>query len=83
MCILRFSQQVSSYQAASITTAQRRNGLEQAAKAFSTLNKVTPENGPRFTSLAKQREEALINEANSMPVPKPSFANRVKYGVCF
>lgn len=63
----------------STSSGQRRNGLEQAAKAFSNLNKVTPENRTTFTSLAKQREDALINEANSMPAPKPSFANRVKY----
>lgn len=66
------------HQVSSAQTTQRRNGLEQAARAFSTLNKVTPENRSTFGSMARQREEALINEANCLPPSKPSFGNRLR-----
>lgn len=61
-----------------IQATQRRNGLEHAARAFSTLNKITPENRPKFGTTAKQREEALINEANCMPPPKPSIGSKLR-----
>lgn len=65
---------------ASLTTTQneRKNGLEQAARAFSTMNKITPESRAKFSTMAaKRREEALINEANCIPPPNnPMLGNR-------
>lgn len=59
---------------------KKKNGLEQAARAFSTMNKITPETRVKFsTMVAKRREEALINEANCIPAPTPThpiIANR-------
>lgn len=44
---------------------QRKPALEQAARAFSTMNRITPETRAKFSTMAaKRREEALINEAN-------------------
>lgn len=64
---------------------QRKPALEQAARAFSTMNKITPETRAKFSTMAaKRREEALINEANCIP-PPPSlnqsslFGNRRRY----
>lgn len=61
--------------------------MEQAARAFSTMNKITPETRAKFSTMAaKRREEALINEANCIPPPPPSslsqssfFGNRRRY----
>lgn len=68
---------------ASLTTTQneRKNGLEQAARAFSTMNKITPETRAKFSTMAaKRREEALINEANCIPPPNnPILANRRRF----
>lgn len=66
---------------------QRKPALEQAARAFSTMNKITPETRAKFSTMAaKRREEALINEANCIPPPPPSslsqssfFGNRRRY----
>lgn len=61
---------------------QKKPALEQAARAFSTMNRITPETRAKFSTMAaKRREEALINEANCIPPPsslnQPSiFGNR-------
>lgn len=61
-----------SYQLTSLQ-AQRRSGLEQAARAFTQMNRITPENRGKFSTSAKRREEALINEANCIPAPNPNL----------
>ncbi|XP_055312389.1 glycine receptor subunit alpha-2-like [Sitodiplosis mosellana] len=65
--------------------SDRKPALEQAARAFSTMNKITPETRAKFSTMAaKRREEALINEANCIPPPsslsQPTlFGNRRRF----
>lgn len=77
------SAQSASLPNASLSMAQneRKNGLEQAARAFSTMNKITPESRAKFSTMAaKRREEALINEANCIPPPNnPILGNRRRF----
>lgn len=65
----------------SATQNERKNGLEQAARAFSTINKITPESRAKFSTMAaKRREEALINEANCIPPPNnPILGQRRRF----
>ncbi|XP_031631400.1 glycine receptor subunit alpha-3-like isoform X2 [Contarinia nasturtii] len=63
----------------------RKPALEHAARAFSTMNKITPETRAKFSTMAaKRREEALINEANCIPPPSSLnqsslFGNRRRF----
>lgn len=51
-------------------SVQRKNGLEQSARAFQTsLNRITPENKKKITNIPSNAPPIVNATANNQPVP--------------
>lgn len=67
---------------------QRRNGLEQSARAFQNLNKITPENKKKITNIPSNAPPIVNSTDNNHPVDSnsagsvssnPNTINRKRY----
>lgn len=70
---------------------QRKNGLEQSARAFQNLNKITPENKKKITNIPSNAPPIVNPTADNHPVDSnagsipsnPNIMNRKRYVVYF
>lgn len=49
-------------------SVQRKNGLEQSAKAFANFNKVTPENKKKITNIPSNAPPIVNTNTNVHPI---------------